>query len=77
MPKWQEQVEALCDTWDCGFKFDVATECMWGGELRVTLTNPDNEPSRSIAFWTVGASGPEECALKLLADFEKWRKESE
>ena len=59
---------------EIAFKLDVATECMWAGELRYT-PNPNNPngPDRSFVFYAVGGESPEEIIRRLIEDFEAWR----
>lgn len=71
--EWMDHVLA---TYDADTDFNCSSQCMWSGQLRVTLTNPDNEPSRSMTFFSAGQSDPEGVAWNVLTDFEKWRGES-
>jgi hypothetical protein len=41
---------------------------MWSGELRLTLTNPDSAPSRSMTFYSVAGARPDDVARALLDD---------
>jgi len=75
MSVWDE-VDTLLGTYDASVRFDSATGCMWGGELRLTLTDPPNAPSRSMAFYKSGAMDPAQAARELLDDAESWLKES-
>jgi hypothetical protein len=52
----------------------VASGCCWAGELRITLTNPDKAPARSIAFYSAAGETPESVMERLLADFREWEK---
>ena len=67
-----DRVRALFERFDGHLKMDVASECCWGGELRLGLTNPDSEPARSIVFYSVAGRDPTEVAKRLLADAENW-----
>jgi hypothetical protein len=66
------QIEALLNRYDGGLKIDIASLCCWGGELRLTLTNPDNAPARSIVFFSTNGNSPADVAQSLLSDAEKW-----
>jgi hypothetical protein len=55
----------------------MASESLWGGQLRLTLTNPAEAPSRSMAFYSVAGHGPEDVAERLLADAEAWLAETD
>jgi hypothetical protein len=67
-----ERVDALLDRFDGHLRIDVASDCYWGGELRLGLTNPDNAPARSIVFYSVAGRDPVDVAKRLLADAENW-----
>ena len=67
-----ERVHALLERFDGHLEISVATDCYWGGELRLGLTNPDNSPARSVVFYSVAARGPAEVARRLLADAANW-----
>jgi hypothetical protein len=76
MSSIMEQVEALLERYDSDIRFECASACAWEGQLRLTLTDPEGAPSRSIAFYSAGGSGPEEVAAALLADCGAWLRES-
>jgi hypothetical protein len=57
MNVWNE-IEDLLDRYDASVRFDCGSESAWSGELRLTLTDPLNAPSLSIAFRTVAAAKP-------------------
>lgn len=71
------QLEEMLEQYDADLKFNVASGCAWSGQLRLTLTNPDNAPSRSITFYSAGGLGPEDLAERLLADVQEWLAESD
>jgi hypothetical protein len=75
MSVW-EQIHELVDNYDADFECGVASESMWSGQLRVTLTNPEDRPSRSMTFYSTGGSDPEDVAIAVLADFHAWREET-
>lgn len=66
------RVSNLFDRYDGDLKIDVASECCWGGELRLGLTNPNGAPARSIVFYSVGGGDPADVAETLSADAEAW-----
>jgi len=45
-------------------------------DLRLTLTDPPAQPSRSIAFYTTGALDPNDAACELVDDAASWLSES-
>lgn len=56
-------------------KLDVATECMWAGELRYTPEpNRKNGPDRSYVFYAVGGNDSLEIIARLVRDFEEWQQ---
>ncbi|HEX5376335.1 MAG TPA: hypothetical protein VFW48_09265 [Solirubrobacterales bacterium] len=67
-----ERLENLVHTYDADLEFATCTGAAWSGELRLTLTNPEGAPSRSMVFYKAGAGYPEEAAEALLADAESW-----
>ena len=71
-----DQVDDVMDAYDASFKVSVASACAWSGHLRLTLTNPDRAPSRSVTFFSVGGSSPEDVAVAVLADAEQWMRET-
>ena len=68
---WRE-LDDLLEKFDADARFEVGSGSMWSGEIRLTLTNPDNAPSRSMTFYSVGANDPAEAATALLADVAEW-----
>lgn len=74
-PIWTE-LEDLLDIYDADFEVTVATACCWSGQLRLTLTNPQNAPSRSITFYAVGCGSPQDVARRVLDDAGKWMAET-
>jgi hypothetical protein len=71
MTVWDE-IDELLDRYDGHLKLDVATQCCWGGELRLGLTNPEDAPARSMVFYSVAGNNPAEVARRLLRDAEAW-----
>lgn len=67
-----EQLRALLDWYDGDLNFEVGSGCMWSGQLRLTLTDPDNAPSQSITFYGAGGSGPEEVAEEICGAVHAW-----
>ena len=76
MNVWDE-VERLLDKYDADIHIDCGSACAWGGQLRLTLTNPDNAPSRSITFYSVGGLNPNKVARRLLDDAKVWLADSD
>jgi hypothetical protein len=72
-PIWTA-IEDILEAHDGHLELNVASACCWSGELRIGLTNPNNAPARSAAFFAAGGGTPEEVARRLLADFHEWRK---
>lgn len=72
---WME-LELVMADFDAAFHVDCSSGCGWSGQLRLTLTNPENEPSRSMTFFYAGAADPEDVAWAVLADFAAWMEES-
>lgn len=72
-----ERLEEIVQQYDADLEFKVACACAWSGQLRLTLTNPDMAPSRSITFYSTGGFDPEEVAAALLADVQTWLAETE
>jgi hypothetical protein len=67
-----DRIYELFDRYDGSIKLEGASLCAWGGELRLTITNPKNAPARSIAFYSVGGLDPVDVAERLLADATDW-----
>lgn len=68
-------VDEFVEQYDADLKFNIGSRTTWAGALRLTLTNPDNEPSRSVTFYTAGAGDPEDAAEALLKDARAWLAE--
>lgn len=75
MNVWMRLSDLLM-AYDADFEVNTASECAWAGHLRLTLTNPENAPSRSMTFYSVGKGGPEEVATAVLDDAEGWIQET-
>jgi hypothetical protein len=75
MNVWDE-VSRLLEKYDADIHIDCASESAWGGQLRLTLTNPSNAPSRSITFHSVGGQNPNKVARRLLDDAKVWLADS-
>lgn len=75
MSTWEE-IEELLAVYDGDLEITVASECCWSGQLRLTLTDPMDAPSRSITFYSVGGGSPEMVAARLLDDFKAWLEDS-
>jgi hypothetical protein len=67
-----DDLHELLDRFDADAHFAVGSESMWSGELRLTLTNPDGAPSRSMTFFSVAANDPTEAARALVDDANEW-----
>jgi hypothetical protein len=76
MTVWDD-LDRILDTYDAAFETNVGTGYAWSGQLRVTLTNPDGEPSRSMTFFSAGQLSAEAVALTVIGDFEKWLVEAD
>jgi hypothetical protein len=72
-----DRLHALLDRYDGDLETAIASETAWSATLRLTLTNPDGAPSRSIAFYAVGGETPDDVARKVLDDAERWLAESD
>jgi hypothetical protein len=72
---WTELAQLL-DAYDSDFKVVIASTTAWSGQLRLTLTNPDDAPSRSITFYAVAGASPEEVARAVLDDARRWLAEN-
>lgn len=70
------RLDNILDRFDSDFKINVGSGCAWSGFLRLTLTNPDDAPSRSITFFSAGGGAPEHVAEAVLSDAEEWLRES-
>src|SRR2546430_17026106 len=71
MTVW-DSVDDLTEQFDATAKIEGGSGCAWSAEIRLTLTNPEEAPSRSIAFWTTGHAGPEQAVTALLDDVKTW-----
>ena len=71
-----ERVDDMFARYDAAIDIKGTTGCAWEGQLRLTLTNPTSEPSRSMTIYSAGGGDPEEVAEALLADAEAWIAES-
>ena len=67
-----DTIDDLLDTYDGDVHIECASRSAWMGHLRLTLTDPEGEPSRSITFHSVGGALPENVAERLLADVRDW-----
>lgn len=75
MNVWGE-LDRVLGTYDAAFDVNVGSRYVWSGQLRVTLTNPRHEPSRSMTFFSAGGSSAERVAEAVLGDFARWLDES-
>jgi hypothetical protein len=73
---WDE-VADLLECYDGDLRLNTASECVWAGQLRLMLTNPERKPARSIVFFASGGIDPADIANRLLADAEDWLAKSE
>lgn len=71
---WADLGELL-DRFDSDVKFESGSMTAYSGTLRLTLTDPDGAPSRSVTFHTVGHGEPADAARALIADYHEWSKE--
>jgi len=71
-----DRLDSLLDLYDADFKAAACSGSAWGGRLRLTLTNPDGAPSRSMTFYSVGKADPEGVAIAVLDDARLWMRES-
>lgn len=69
-------LDEVLTRFDGDFRVEMGSGLPWAGQLRVTLTNPSDGPSRSMTFYSVGAWCPEDVASAVLADLEAWMMES-
>ena len=70
------RLERALQTHDADFEATIGSGSAWSGRLRLTLTDPDDAPSRSVMFYSVGGAGPEAVAARVLDDAEAWMRES-
>jgi hypothetical protein len=75
MSVWKE-IDRLFDRYDGDLKLDIASECMWGGSLRLTLFDATDTPAESIAFFAAGGAIPDEVANRLLRAAKEWLAKS-
>jgi hypothetical protein len=75
MNVWDEMADLL-DRYDGSVQFECRSESAWMGDLRLTLTNPLNSPSRSIVFGAVAVPSPARAARTLLDAAEAWMRTS-
>jgi hypothetical protein len=67
-----DAIDDLLETYDGDIHIECESECAWSGQIRLTLTDPEGAPSRSITFYAVGGAVPEDLAERLLADVQDW-----
>lgn len=67
-----DAIEDLLDTYDGEIQIKLASERAWSGQIRLTLTDPEGAPSRSMTFFSAGGIDPEAVAEHLLADVADW-----
>ena len=67
-----DAIDDLLETYDGDLHIECASKCAWSGQIRLTLTNPEGAPSRSVTFYSVGGGVPEGVAQRLLADVQDW-----
>ena len=72
-----ERVDEMLNRYDAHVDINCGTAYVWSGQLRLTLTNPENAPARSMVFFSAGGGDPEDVAEALLADAEAWLAESQ
>ena len=65
-------IDDLLETYDGDLHIEYASRCAWSGEIRLTLSEPEGAPSRSISFRSVGGAFPETVAERLLAGVRDW-----
>jgi hypothetical protein len=70
------EVEELLDRYDADITLKCASACAWEGQLRLTLTDPEGAPSRSVAFYSAGGAHPVDVTEALLDDCRAWLAES-
>jgi hypothetical protein len=67
-----DAIDDLLETYDGDIHLDCASKCAWWGRIRLTLTDPEAAPSRSLTFHSIGGAVPEDVAERLLADIQDW-----
>jgi hypothetical protein len=73
---WELELEELFATYDGAIKLEGESLSMWSAELRLVLTNPRGEPSRSMTFYGAGGEDSDDVARRVLNDARRWLKES-
>lgn len=74
MSAWDE-LDRVLAAYDSDFEVSVATACAWSGQLRITITNPEGQPSRSLVFFSAGQASAEGVAQMVLDDLERCLEE--
>src|SRR6187551_3722951 len=67
-----DTIDDLLDTYDGVVRIECASRCAWSGEIRLTLSEPQDAPARRISFQAVGGALPETVAERLLAGVRDW-----
>ena len=67
-----DAIDDLLEACDGDVHIQCASESAWSGQIRLTLTDPEGAPSRSITFHSIGGAVPEDVAERLLADVQDW-----
>jgi hypothetical protein len=67
---WDE-LDDLLDRFDADVRIEGGSGCAWSGQVRLTLTEPPNAPSRSMTFHSVGGAAPDDVGARLLDDVAK------
>lgn len=67
-----DAIDELLETYDGDIQVECASKCAWSGQIRLTLTDPEGAPSRSVVFHSVGGVVPEDVGERLLADVRDW-----
>ena len=71
-----DRVDEILERYDSSIELTCVSGSAWSGELRLTLTNPEGAPSRSMTIYSSGGSDPAEVAQALLDDATAWFAES-
>ena len=63
---------AEANGWDWAIKLEVAHQCMWSAEIRLTLEPNTPGPDRSFVVYAVGGGTADEVLEKAFRDVETW-----
>lgn len=72
------EISAVCAVhgWEYALKIEVASECAWSAELRITKEpNRQDGPDRSLVVFAAAGATAEDVVREAVGDMSKWIEE--